>query len=117
MWCATWAASAAENGILEFSATIELELAAVGVCWPATCPPGVMHALQCVFKVLFQRRERAIERAVPGNQNIVEARLRVIRCDLRKGRLQAPPDSVAVDGRSELLGHREAETGRLPAIL
>ncbi len=51
----------------------------------------------------------AVEGGRPGNDDIVEAALRLCRRQFANGRLEASPDAVAADGVTELFGNREAE--------
>jgi len=77
--------------------------------WWASRPPGVMHAMERVFKFLFQSGERSVERRSSGNQYIIEAATRVIGCQFGNCGFEASPNSVANNRAAKLLCNCEPE--------
>ena len=78
-------------------------------------PAWVMHAMECVFKILFQCSKRTNERCLAGNQNIIKSGVGTSIGKLESRRLESSPDSVANNRASKLLGNGETETW--PAVL
>ena len=75
-------------------------------------PPGVMHAMERICKVILQGGERLIEGGGPSDEHVVISAARVRFGEDQDHRLEPPPDPVAANGAAELLGYREPEPRR-----
>ena len=75
-----------------------------------------MHAFEGVDEIRYQRSKDGIKCRAAGDQYVVEVAPRVLTQNGADRGLEAPPDTIALDGTAKPLADREAVAGLFQGV-